>query len=75
MDSEYSAAYSKLVFVAAAAGRRNVFAAAGDPKLYMITALAKLGESVPGALPAVLATSPVAATVAGYAAAAGVHIV
>lgn len=74
MDSEYSAAYSKLVFVSAASGQRNVFAAAGDPKAYLVVALGRLGDANPGFLPSVLATSPVAATIASYAAAAHVVI-
>ena len=73
VESEYTAAYSRLVF--AQIRDRYAFAtSAPDVKRHLATSLAQLAASMPGRLLPLIQGTPVAATVGAYCAAAGVTI-
>jgi hypothetical protein len=72
-SSEYSAAYSRLVF-AQSRDRYAFGAVAPEPKKYLAAALGRLAASAPGRVPPLVAATPVAATIAAYCASAGVAL-
>jgi hypothetical protein len=72
--SEYTAAYSRLVFAQPPRDRYAFAGAAPDVRRFLASRLGGLGASMPGRLPPLVAGTPVSATVAAYCAAAGVTI-
>lgn len=73
VESEYTAAYSKLVF-AQLRDRYAFVTTAPDAKRHLAVALASMAATMPGRLPPLVASTAVAATVAAYCASAGVAI-
>ena len=72
--SEYSAAYSRLLYAAPPPGSRGAFPVVSDSRRHLAHALASLSASMPGRLGPLVGASPVGTTIGMYCAAAGVSL-